>query len=225
MERFVLSYFECRGRAEPIVLLLELANLSYELRPVSFAAWKHEKLSCPSPLAQLPWLEDRVEGVVLGQSQAIARHVARVAGLAGRTLAEQARVDEISESCADLHRELLGVCWSREERADMEAHRAKTVRMLDLFQAFLKRVRPDVTHLIAPEYVSLADVNVAHFLEAIAPLHEGLLEGYPDLNAFFKAFFELPRIREYVTSDRRHKTYTVPEAVWGGKHEETIQHK
>lgn len=73
--------------------------------------------------------------------------------------------------------------------------------------------------------MSLADVRAAVFLEALAPLHKGLLEDeFSFLNEYRNSFFERnEKVKAFAESDRRFKTYTISMAVWGGKEEETVQ--
>ncbi|KAJ8021969.1 Hematopoietic prostaglandin D synthase [Holothuria leucospilota] len=71
---FKLTYFDVRGRAEPIRYLFALAGVEYEDKRLTSEEWK--KLKPNTPFGGLPILE--VDGKVLGQTQAICRHVAHM---------------------------------------------------------------------------------------------------------------------------------------------------
>jgi glutathione S-transferase len=226
MQRFVLTYFPCRGRQETAQLLMEYAGLGYKTTPVALATWKQdkEKFFEITPFGQLPVLEDKEAGFTMCQSQAVYRYLAEIGGMNGRNALERARTDEFAETIADINQKLLGITWDAKEYADLPSHRQKCRDQLSLLQGYFRRVRADPLHWIAKDYVSLADVRAAVFFEALLPLHEGLLsEEFPEFYAFNEHFYALPRIKEYVQSNRRFRTWTVPMAVWAGKENETKQ--
>merc|ERR1712170_240812 len=98
-----VTYFNLRGRAEPVRLLLAYGGLEYEdcrLAP----SWEDPKpwmaLKPKTPYGGLPLLE--WNGEVLAQSIAVTRFVAREVGLAGRNSLECAQADEVVDAFADL---------------------------------------------------------------------------------------------------------------------------
>ena len=98
-----LTYFNLRGRGEAARLLLAYGGIEYEdcrINPafVDNAEWM--ELKPTTPYGSLPLLE--WNGVVLAQSLAIARFVAKEVGLAGRNPMECAQVDEIVDAVNDM---------------------------------------------------------------------------------------------------------------------------
>jgi len=72
--KYKLIYFNSRGRAEPIRMIFAHCEVDFEDKRVTSDEWKEMKPSIP--FHQLPALE--VDGkVIVGQSMAIARYVAR----------------------------------------------------------------------------------------------------------------------------------------------------
>ncbi|WP_437636343.1 glutathione S-transferase family protein [Sorangium sp. So ce854] len=220
-----LIYFAARGRVEVARLMMELCGVPYEDEFVSLESWvrpdsKERFLKC-TPFGQLPVLEDGE--LTLCQSQAINRHLARKLGLYGDTLEETARIDEVAETAYEVLMDVGTLFWNprfHEIRAD---HRAATVKKLDRLEDYFVRTRADAEHWIAPGRTTLADVAMAYAVETIMPVHTGLVKEFPELHRATTAFFATDRVREYVRSARRPRTWTVPIATFGGRPEETHQ--
>lgn len=100
--RYSLHYFDVRGRAEPIRLLLAHAGVSFEDCAFQGAEWPSKKPQMP--LGQVPVLvEHRETGdVKIPQSMAILRHLARVHGVDGKTEDERLAADVAAETASDL---------------------------------------------------------------------------------------------------------------------------
>ncbi len=223
MSRFLITYFPCRGRQETIQLLFEIGCLSYETVSVDVATWKADKKSFSdrSPFGQVPILEDKEAGLEMYQSQAIYRYLSDLTGMSGRNPLERALVDEACETTVDLQTDLLGITWDKTQFSDLPAHRERCyIKLKQFLNYFIRRKASESeTRWISSDYLSLADVRTAVFLEALLPLHKGLLEEeFPQLFHFNESFHsEIERVREYVLSERRFKTWTLPMAVWGGQ--------
>uniref|UniRef100_A0A8C5PBM5 glutathione transferase n=1 Tax=Leptobrachium leishanense TaxID=445787 RepID=A0A8C5PBM5_9ANUR len=97
MTKYKLTYFNFKGRAELIRYIFAYKNTEYEDVRVEFSEWPALKPSIP--YGQLPVLE--IDGVTYHQSLAIARYLAKQAGLIGKTDLENARIDAIIDSIDD----------------------------------------------------------------------------------------------------------------------------
>ncbi|KAH8073027.1 glutathione transferase [Aureococcus anophagefferens] len=76
----------CRNRGEILRLMLEEAQVPYELEIVGFRAWRDGGVKATTPHGKLPVLRDYDgRGANLGQEGAITRFLARKLDLAGRT--------------------------------------------------------------------------------------------------------------------------------------------
>jgi glutathione S-transferase len=218
-----LTYFDVRGRTEPIRLLLELTGTPYTYEGIGFAEWRAGPLKArtleSSPFGQLPVMEEN--GFVLCQAQAILRHLARRLGLAGGTPEEQARVDEVHETAMDMILQISLLHWDEAFATKRAAHRETTKKRLEGLTAFFERRRPDETHWVLEGALTYADVSMAYALESLLVLHPGLVEEHPSLDRAMRAFFAEPGVRAYVLSSRRPRIWTVPTAQFGGKPEET----
>jgi len=219
-----LTYFDVRGRAEPIRLLLELTGTPYEYEGISPADWRagaKEGTLEISPFAHLPLFEH--EGLRMCQSQAILRHVARTLDRAGSTPEERIRADEVAELAVDMMLQMALLFWSPDFAAKRPAHREATKKRFEGLATFFDRRSPDGRHWIQEGRMTYADAIMAYAIESLLPLHPGLVEEHPVLDRSMRGFFAESGVRAYVTSARRPRTWTVPMASFGGKAEETHQ--
>ena len=218
-----LIYFGVRGRVEPARLMLELTKTPYEIESVTFESWaeRKPKMLERTPLGQMPVLEDGA--FTLCQSGAINRYLARKLGLAGDTIEQQARIEEISETAGDLIFQTGLIFWNPQFAELRDKHREETKVRLGNLQNYFVRTRANSEYWVTAGKYTMADVYMAYALEVILPLHPGLVESFPELYHMVETFFSAEGIREYVRSDRRAKTWTAPMASFAGKPEETKQ--
>uniref|UniRef100_G3UUM8 glutathione transferase n=1 Tax=Meleagris gallopavo TaxID=9103 RepID=G3UUM8_MELGA len=97
MPNYKLTYFNLRGRAEISRYIFAYSGIKYEDHRLEGADWP--KIKPTIPFGKVPILE--VDGVIIHQSLAIARYLARESGLAGQTPVEQALVDAIVDTMDD----------------------------------------------------------------------------------------------------------------------------
>ena len=123
-----LAYWAIRGLAQPIRLLLEYCEIPYEDRrfeqgpPPDFdkSCWfdVKETVLGDYPFANLPFFIDG--DLVVTQSNAIVRHIARKKSLLGSTADAAARVDIMLEEGMDLRNRTVGQAY-RPPNNDYEA--------------------------------------------------------------------------------------------------------
>ncbi|NXB27798.1 HPGDS synthase, partial [Eulacestoma nigropectus] len=97
MPQYKLTYFNLRGRAEISRYLFAYSGKKYEDHRIEVADWP--KIKPTIPFGKLPILE--VDGVIIHQSLAMARYLARESGLAGQTPVEQALADAVVDTIDD----------------------------------------------------------------------------------------------------------------------------
>jgi glutathione S-transferase len=218
-----LTYFDVRGRVEPARLMLELTKTPYEFEAIALADWTETKVKMleKTPLGQMPVLEEGT--FTLCQSGAINRYLARKLGLAGDTIEEQARVDEVCETAGDLIFHTSQINWNAQFATVREKHRDEVKTRLENLDKYFARTGANLEFWIRTSKYTLADVLMAYALETILPLHPGLVESFPRLNHMMNTFFSADGVHAYVRSDRRAKTWTVAMAFFAGKPEETHQ--
>uniref|UniRef100_G1TV91 Glutathione S-transferase n=1 Tax=Oryctolagus cuniculus TaxID=9986 RepID=G1TV91_RABIT len=113
-----LGYWDLRGLALPIRMLLEYTDTSYEEKKYTMgdapnydqSKWLSEKFTLGLDFPNLPYLIDGTHK--LTQSNAILRYLARKHGLCGETEEERIRVDILENQLMDNRFQLVNVCYS-----------------------------------------------------------------------------------------------------------------
>jgi len=201
-----LVYFDIRGRAEAIRLLLAYARVPYIDRGIPREDWP--TLKGTFPLGQVPVLIERSsEGErVIPQSQAILRHLARVFGLDGANEDERVRADVVLESALDLR-----AAWSRvaynpgwlKDQAATDAHfRDVFPRFRGIFEALLEESEARGDNFFAGPRPTHADFLVFAALESHRDAVPSCLDGHGSIQRFLDEISALPPIADYLARRR-----------------------
>jgi len=195
----VLTYFDIRGRAECIRLLLEEIGVAYEDRQITNAEW--QDLKPRTPFGQLPLL--RIGDVELVQTMAIVRHLARTHGLSGHTEAERTRCDIAVEAIRDADHHLGALVWTPgfEENRTSIIENELPARLSPL-ERFLAS-NPARTLFWAGAALTFADVIAFDYLENTEALFPGALSATERLSQFRDQMAKRPAIKAYLESGRR----------------------
>jgi glutathione S-transferase len=208
----VITYFDVRGRAEVIRLLLEEVGVPYREQRVSVEQWPQLKPTLP--FGQLPCYD---EGPLrIFQSHAIYRHLARKHDLYGRDEAERVRCDVVEEAFVDAQNDLGGFFWKPDfaaKRAEYEAQHLP--QLLARLQTLLLENR-DGAGFWCGEQLSYVDFLAWHFLDYVRPFSLATLQQFAVLYAFKQRIESRPRVAAYLASPRRPRTLTVSIAPFGG---------
>ncbi|KAK1328902.1 hypothetical protein QTO34_011072 [Cnephaeus nilssonii] len=113
-----LGYWDIRGLAHAIRLLLEYTDSTYEEKKYTMgdapdfdrSQWLSEKFKLGLDFPNLPYLIDGTHR--LTQSNAILRYLARKHNLCGETEEEKIRVDMLENEAMDTANQLARVCYS-----------------------------------------------------------------------------------------------------------------
>jgi len=128
MAPMILGYWDIRGLAQPIRLLLEFTGAEWEDKlyacgpPPDYdkTCWFGVKESLGFDFPNLPYLIDG--DVKMTQTQAILRYIARKYGLVGNTDEEQIRVDMVQAEWADFMSQFTGMCYSPDFAAKKDGY-------------------------------------------------------------------------------------------------------
>jgi glutathione S-transferase len=211
MER-LLTYFNVRGRAEVIRLLLEETATPYRERRVEVHEWP--ELKPTMPFGQMPIYEEG--DLFICQSHAIYRHLARIHNLYGRNEREHVRCDMIEEVFVDAQNVVAGFMWRpdfAEKRAEFE--RTTLTESLTRLERMFVQNRDGTGYWVGDD-LTFVDFLMWHHLDYIRPLSQATLERFVALYAFKKRIEARPRIAAYLKSSRRPATLTVSMAPFGG---------
>jgi glutathione S-transferase len=197
--RYTLYYFDIRGRAEPIRLLLHHAGIAFEDRGLAGDVWRAEH-KAGSPLGQMPFLVENDTGRRIPQNLAILRHLARRHELAGRTADEMLAADVAADTVGDLRAEISKVRFSPawkdpEARAKLGTDTAPT-HLARLAKLLGERA------FFAADAPTWADLFVFDVLESIEAGWPDALAAQPTLGAFVARVRALPTLQAYLGSRR-----------------------
>ncbi|KAK9694012.1 Glutathione S-transferase, N-terminal domain [Popillia japonica] len=129
---YKLIYFNARGRAEHIRFIFAYAGIEYEDERISREKWPELKKKMPFGL--LPVLE--IDGKPVAQSNAIARHLAKQYGLAGKTEWESLQCDVLVDALGDLKQ----VLWQlRTEQDPIKKEERKVKLMRETIPFYLQK--------------------------------------------------------------------------------------
>jgi glutathione S-transferase len=208
----VITYFNVRGRAEPIRLILEERAVAYRERRVAVEEWPALKPTLP--FGQLPCYEHGALRIF--QSHAIYRHLARTLDLYGRDETERVRCDVVEEACVDAQGDIAGFFWKpdfADKRADYAANHLP--QLLNRMQNLLLENRGG-SGFWSGEQLSYVDFLAWHFLDYVRPFSNATLQEFGALYAFKQRIESRQRIAAYLASPRRPATLTVAMAPFGG---------
>lgn len=199
----VLGYWDIRGLATPIRLLLEYAGVEYEEKlykcgpPPTFdrSDWMNEKFTLGLDFPNLPYYIDG--DVKLSQSAVIISHLARKHGLTGKTEADQLRVELGAAQVRDYHMDFARICYNP-QFAELKG---------DYVKALPDKLKALATFLgdrkfVAGDYVTFADFVLFEYLEGQSHLIPDLLKEHPVLQAFHQRVLALEPIDRYFKSPR-----------------------
>lgn len=201
---YAVVYFPIRGRAEPIRLLLASLGIPFEDRDIVRERWMETKAGLP--LGQAPVLvetfEDGVQ-IMIPQSQAILRHLARVHRRYGRDESEMLRADVLAETVHDVRailapfaapgtrgKDPVGLKQAIEEKLPVGLARLEKLHGLAPGGLFVELV---------PTWADCLAYDLLGTLDEIAPAS---LDPFPGLRAFVAAMSNHPSLSAYLAGRR-----------------------
>jgi len=188
-----LHYFAIQGLGELPRLLLEYTQTPYD----SIMYFGRKKYKDFAPFGQLPCYEgaELGEGVIISQSSAISRHIARETGIEGATPKERALQDMLWEAGKDV--------MNKKEAL----HSGEEDEKLDgILQGLIKLQKTGKCLGTGDRTSDLGygEVGVFHALYTFHQIKAEFLEKkYSELVGFMNAVAAVPAINNYLHSPRR----------------------
>ena len=191
-----LTYFNLRARGEPCRLLLAYGGVKYEDEritpsfedPAPWAARKSE-----FPYGQLPVLS--WNGMVISQSMACARFIAKEIGVAGRTNLERAQVDEVIDAIQDLIEKRINLFKARDTEG-LKKHMTET--NATAYGQFEKRMESRGGQFMVGNSFSWADLHLYGYVSEFPD--KTILDGFPKIKSLIERVGKLPNIKAWVES-------------------------
>ncbi|KAK3099037.1 hypothetical protein FSP39_025472 [Pinctada imbricata] len=195
MPKYILHYFNVRGRGEIIRLVFTAAGKDFEDRRISFEEWPTLKPKMPT--GQMPLLE--MDGKKMSQSMAIARYLAREFGLTGKNSLEQFQVDQVVDQLSDLMTESYKPIFEKDEtrKAEMTKKLQEETfpKTMDILTKYLDSNGGDY---FVGQGLTLADLFCYEALTLAVSKDENALKKWPKLALHRKRVEGAPRIGDYL---------------------------
>ena len=139
----VLCYWDTRGLAQPIRLLLEYTNTEFEDKMIACgpapdfdkSGWFDSKYSLGLDFPNLPYYKD--EDVSLTQSNVILKYIARKNNLDGTSLKEKAEADMCADLIMDLRNGWVRLCYNPNFESLKDEYLVGLKGQLQAFSKFL----------------------------------------------------------------------------------------
>ncbi|KAF2363363.1 Glutathione S-transferase C-terminal [Trinorchestia longiramus] len=199
----VLGYWDIRGLAQPIRLLLEYTGTKFddkryvcgEAPDYDRSDWTKVKFTLGFDFPNLPYYCH--ESVRLTESGAILRHLARQHGLTGATEQEKCRADLLEYTMNDFRSGFSELCYG----SDFETNKVRYLEILPsklkLFSDFL-----GTRKYFAGENITFPDFIAYETLDQHLIFEPSCLKEFPNLEAFLKNIEALEPIKAYLASPR-----------------------
>ncbi|KAG7170368.1 Hematopoietic prostaglandin D synthase-like 1 [Homarus americanus] len=196
MPEYKLVYFNAKGRAELTRWILAYGGTAYTDERVELENWPERKKTIMT--GKVPMLE--IDGKQLPQSLAIARYVAKKAGLVPEDALRAAYCDALVDTVSDLITEGHKAKTSGKSEEDGK----KAVReefIPNHAEPVMERLNK---HLGEKEWytsgkITWADLSIAsYFGEETNGFSSKLLDKYPALKAHIQKVRNLPKIKEWL---------------------------
>ncbi|XP_028735244.1 glutathione S-transferase Mu 1 [Peromyscus leucopus] len=214
-----LGYWDIRGLAHAIRLLLEYTDSSYEEKRYTMgdapdydrSQWLSEKFKLGLDFPNLPYLIDGSHKIT--QSNAILRYIARKNNMCGETEEEKIRVDILENQAMDVSNQLARVCYSPDFEKLKAEYSEQLPGTMKLFSQFLGKQ----TWFVG-EKITFVDFLAYDILDLHLIFEPKCLDAFPNLKDFVARFEGLKKISAYMKSGRFLRTplYTKV-ATWGNK--------
>jgi len=195
MPTYKLHYFNLRGRAELARLILAYANVEYEDFRIPSEEWPKHKPNYP--FGQVPVLE--VDGKMLGQSNSIARYLAKKHGLAGQDDWEEAMANMYADSLMDVINAGLPYRFESDpEKKKQLLQELVTKNVRPHIQLIEKRLAENGTGYLVGSSLTWADLGYADVIPTFLELVPDLLDNAPHLKKLINAIEAIPSIKKWI---------------------------
>lgn len=214
-----LGYWNVRGRAEFIRMLLHYLNLKYTEQVYihgpppenDVTSWFNEKFDLGMELPNLPYLMDG--DYKISESLAIARYICNkyCPELSGRDVNEKGRVDNISYALYDIYIRMIIPFFRPDFAKRMPNHVKSTKRNLEFYAKYLGNKK-----FLAGENLTWVDFFYYEMLCFINAYQPGMLDEIsPVFSSYMQRIQDLPRIKEFLDRpERKSMAFMVPRTYY-----------
>ncbi|XP_059902614.1 glutathione S-transferase Mu 3-like [Gadus macrocephalus] len=215
-----LAYWDIRGLAQPIRLLLEFTGTKYEDKfyvcgeapDYDKTCWFDEKHKLGMDFPNLPYLVDGERKMV--QSNAIMRYIARKHNLCGETEDEKVRVDLMENQSMDFRNSFVMLCYGDHDKLKPGFLNNLPVVLKQLSDFLGER------KWFSGDKITFVDFIMYELLDQHRMFEPKCLDDFKNLRDLLDHFEALEKISAYMKSSRYMKTPVNNKmAKWGGQKE------
>jgi len=206
--RYRLTYFNGRARAELIRLIFHTAGEEYEDNRIDTASW--QQLKPNTPFGALPILE--FDGLVLAQSLAIARFLAREFGLAGKSRYDEAVVDSVVDTANDILGDIIKIIFNEDDKLKKENTKKFTESIfpftLNSLENMFQKHGQGSGYIVGPDltYADLAIFNALDQAVQAGVVKWDYFDRYKNIGKLLARLEDTPRLASYLKT-RPHTPY------------------
>ncbi|KPP66035.1 Pi-class glutathione S-transferase-like [Scleropages formosus] len=183
------------GRGNAMKLIMYDQGVEWTDKVVTIEEWMKGDLKKTCLFGQLPKLKDG--DLVLYQSNAILRHLARKHGLYGKDGKEAALIDMMNDSIEDLRVKYLRMIY-QEYETGKEKYIKELPGHLCYFEAILAKCP---SGFLVGDKISFADYNLYDFLVVQKILCCKCLDNFPSLKGYVDKIGSRPKVKAFMESD------------------------
>jgi len=196
LPKIKLSYFDGRGRAECTRLIFAEGGIPYDDHRVK--DWPKDKAK--SPFGQLPMME--VDDVVLCESHAIERYAAKLTGLYGNGIMEQAHIDQICEAVIDIATPFATALFDKDEKVKAAGLEKFWTTILPAWNDRLEKLLASNkgSSYFVGKQLSLADIAVYNIYAWITGMNDKALNAHPQLVQHSTRVSSRPNIAKWIAT-------------------------
>jgi glutathione S-transferase len=207
---YKLTYYDSTGNGEVSRLIFALNDVKYEDERIPFfenfpalsPEWK-KKL----PWGQVPVLE--VDGVIIAQSCAINRFLARRFDLVGNGEIEAAKCDEYVDAIVDFMKGWFELFGERDEAKQKEIKKNILETLVPKYlTVFNSAIAANGGKGLVGSKLTWADITMCHFLTHFETWCLcDYIKDYPAVHTFIKNFYELPKVKNWMATRPKAKHF------------------
>ncbi|CAD5213733.1 unnamed protein product [Bursaphelenchus okinawaensis] len=198
MPKYELTYFNFRGRGEPIRQILHYGKVPFEDTKVTMEQWggiKEDKKRFP--YGQMPVFS--IDGTLIAQSHSITRYVAAVAKVAGKNSVEAAEIDQVYELCREFadaitpyRRVCLGFLPGDKDQIYKEVFVPAVEKYCPMIQDHI-----GTNGFLHQGGISYADFYFSDLFLSLQLMHPAIFDKYPKLVELKRKMLGLPELQDY----------------------------
>ncbi|CAG5129351.1 unnamed protein product [Candidula unifasciata] len=193
--KITLNYFDIKGRAEIIRLVLTWAGKDFVDNRISREDWP--ALKPKSPFGQLPYVE--IDGKVYGQSLAISNFFAREFNLYGKSNLDGLIIDQVAQLTEDFIQEIVKVIRAADPETKAANQKKVQEEAAPKFWGFYEKLLKESSgQYFVGDEVTLADLIAFDVVTGfVSDFTLPLPDSYPLLTALVETIGNNDNIKAY----------------------------